>query len=290
MPLSIVDAQVHIWAESTPERPWPARHAPHRPVPITAESLLADMAEAGVQRAVLVPPSWEGERNDVCLAAAQAYPDRFAVMGRLDPEHPDSPSRIAHWREQPGMLGLRFTFHRPSLQPLLTEGKADWLWPLAERAGVPIMMTCPFSIMHIAERIAAKHPGLRLVIDHLGLLPGTRDAEGFAGFSHLLALARFPNVAVKASALPCYTDDVWPYRALHGYLRQAFDAFGPQRLFWGTDLSRLPCSYAQAVRMFTEQLDWLHGDDREAVMGRSLMQWLGWPASASASSPATSPA
>jgi uncharacterized protein YyaL (SSP411 family) len=84
MPLSIVDAQVHIWAESTPERPWPARHAPHRPVPITAESLLADMAEAGVQRAVLVPPSWEGERNDVCLAAAQAYPDRFAVMGRLD--------------------------------------------------------------------------------------------------------------------------------------------------------------------------------------------------------------
>jgi predicted TIM-barrel fold metal-dependent hydrolase len=155
------------------------------------------------------------------------------------------------------------------------------------------MMTCPFSIMHIAERIAATHPGLRLVIDHLGLLPGTRDAEAFAGFSHLLALARFPNVAVKASALPCYTQDVWPYRALHGYLRQAFDAFGPQRLFWGTDLSRLPCSYAQAVRMFTEQLDWLDGADREAVMGPSLMQWLGWSATtatASATSRATSPA
>ena len=30
----IVDAQVHIWAANTAERPWPARHAPHQPVPI----------------------------------------------------------------------------------------------------------------------------------------------------------------------------------------------------------------------------------------------------------------
>src|SRR6195952_1472331 len=98
----VVDAQVHIWAPSTPERPWPARPEPHRPVPITAESLLGEMKAAGVDRAVLVPPSWEGERNDVCQAAAQAYPDRFAVMGRLDPEAIESRSLISTWRQTPG--------------------------------------------------------------------------------------------------------------------------------------------------------------------------------------------
>jgi hypothetical protein len=40
------------------------------------------MNEAGVDRVVIVPPSWEGERNDYALEAASKYPDRFAVMGR----------------------------------------------------------------------------------------------------------------------------------------------------------------------------------------------------------------
>lgn len=276
MTLEIVDSQVHIWAASTPERPWPARHAPHRPEPITATSLLADMDAAGVHRAILVPPSWEGERNDVCLEAAQNYPHRFAVMGRLDPEAPQSRLQIEAWRKTPGQLGLRFTFHRPSLQYLLTEGKADWLWPLAERAGVPIMMTCPFSIMHIVHDIAVRHPGLKLVMDHLGLLPGTQDDVAFGEFDKLLALAKCPNVAVKASALSCYTTDAWPHKRIHGYIRQAFDAYGPQRVFWGTDLSRLPCTYPQAVDMFTQHMDWLQGEDLEWVMGRGLRQWLGW--------------
>jgi predicted TIM-barrel fold metal-dependent hydrolase len=276
MKLEITDAQVHIWAASTPERPWPERHAPHRPEPITAESLLSEMDAAGVDRAILVPPSWEGERNDVCLAAAQTYPQRFAVMGRLDPESPKSREMIEDWRKEPGQLGLRFTFHRPSLQPLLTEGKADWLWPLAERAGVPIMMTCPYKIMHIADDIAHKHPDLKLVIDHLGLLPGTRDEAAFAEFDKLLALAKRPNVAVKASALPCYTHEAWPYASMHRYIRQAFDAFGPQRMFWGTDLSRLPCTYKQGVELFTQELEWLQGEDLAWVMGRGLRHWLGW--------------
>jgi L-fuconolactonase len=59
----IVDAQVHIWGENTPQRPWPARHQPHRAVPLAKETLLREMDTAGVARAVIVPPSWEGERT-----------------------------------------------------------------------------------------------------------------------------------------------------------------------------------------------------------------------------------
>ena len=86
MDFEIIDSQVHIWANSTPERPWPDRHKPHRPEPITAESLINEMNSAGVDKAILVPPSWEGERNDICIEAARKYPDKYAVMGRLDPQ------------------------------------------------------------------------------------------------------------------------------------------------------------------------------------------------------------
>ena len=81
----IVDSQVHIWAADRPDRPWPAGRAaqPQKPYPITKEIVLAAMDEAGVHRAVLIPPSWEGDYNDLVLEAAQAHPDRFAVMGRL---------------------------------------------------------------------------------------------------------------------------------------------------------------------------------------------------------------
>jgi hypothetical protein len=48
-------------------------------------------------------------------------------------------------------------------------------------------------------------------------------------------------------------------------------------MFWGTDWTRLPCSYRQAVTMFTEELPWLEGADLEGVMGRGVSRWLGWP-------------
>ncbi|MBI1988973.1 MAG: amidohydrolase [Betaproteobacteria bacterium] len=273
----IVDAQVHLWAANTPERPWPARHQPHRPQPLTQDELLREMAASGVDRAVIVPPSWEGERNDIALAAAQAHPDRFAVMGRLDPEAPASRGLIATWRKQPGMLGLRFTFNRPFLRPLLAEGRIDWLLPEAEKAGVPIMVLAMHSDLHLLDRVAERHPQLRLVIDHLGLTTG-KDEEAFRGIDQLLALARRPNIAVKASCLPHYTTDAYPYRWLHPYIHRVYDAFGPRRMFWGSDLSRLPCTYRQAVALFTEEIPWLTSEDKEWIMGRGLCEWLGWQA------------
>jgi len=56
---------------------------------------------------------------------------------------------------------------------------------------------------------------------------------------------------------PSYSSDVYPYRNIHKYIKQIFDAFGPKRMFWGTDITRMPCSYRQCVTMFTEELPWL---------------------------------
>jgi L-fuconolactonase len=278
----IVDAQLHIWAANSPQRPWPAPPPgqesvkPHCDIPYTAERVLQEMDRAGVDRAVIVPPSWEGDRNDLALAAASAYPDRFAVMGRIDFAAPDLERQIETWRKQQGMLGLRFTFQTDLLEQPLRAGLVDKAWAAAERAGVPIMIVLRPHLLEVIDRVAERYPNLRLVVDHLALLTRKKDDEAFSRLNSLLPLAKRPNVAVKATCLPSYTVDAYPYHRLRPYLKKVFDAFGARRVFWGSDLSRLPCTYRQAVTMITEETDWLSREDKEWVMGRGVCEWLGW--------------
>jgi predicted TIM-barrel fold metal-dependent hydrolase len=272
----IVDAQVHIWAADTPERPWPGHHKPHQPQPMGRDELWRAMQGAGVDRAVLVPPTWEGIRNDLALAAAQAHPDRFAVTGLYDLHASAARASIAGWMNQPGMLGMRIQFTRPPERSLLTERRLDGLWREAEAACIPMMLSVQPGDVGEIDAIAQHHPRLKLTLDRCALAIEQQDEQAFVAIDKLLALAQHPNVALKATCLPSYTADSYPFRRLHPYLKRIVDAFGARRIFWGSDLSRLPCSYRECVTMFTEEMPWLSSADLEWIMGRALCEWLGW--------------
>lgn len=276
--MKIIDSQVHIWAANTPERPWAPgmERRAHLPEPLDHEKLLGWMDEAGVDAAVLVPPSLEGNRNDLALAAAQKFPHRFAVMGRIALERPDR-AALKVWKQHSGMLGVRLTFHRPDTWSALTDGTADWFWPAVEEFGIPVMLHAPERLPVLAG-IAERHRGLRLIVDHMGFARETMDDETLAGADRLTALARLPNVFVKVSALPCYSTQPYPFRNLHEPLRRIIQAFGPRRCFWGSDLSRMleHCSYRQGVTHFTDELDFLSPEDLEWIMGRGIAECLGW--------------
>jgi predicted TIM-barrel fold metal-dependent hydrolase len=276
--MMIIDSQVHIWGPNTPERPWAEKASAHMAEPLTADMLSRVMDEAGVTQAILVPPSLEGDRNDLALAAAQAHPNRFAVMGRLLIDRPEARVAIERWKEQKGMLGIRLTFHRDHDRPLIDNGVADWFWPAAERLGIPIMVHAPERLPVVAA-IARRHPGLTIIVDHMGFARETMDSEAPAGARRILELANLPNVSVKVSAMPCFSSEAYPFRNLHDPIRRVIDGFGPERSYWGTDYSRLPptCTYRQAVTMFTEELG-LSQSDLEWVMGKALAKRLGWPA------------
>jgi predicted TIM-barrel fold metal-dependent hydrolase len=280
----IIDSQVHIWAPETRDRPWATENAakPHRPEPLGHEELLREMDVAGVYRVICVPPTWEGGRNDTSLEAARLYPDRFAVMGRLALDQPSSRERLATWKTQPGMLGIRASRADPD-QSWLDDGTADWFWHAAERHNVPVMV---FARQHVAKvgAIAQRHPGLRLIIDHMGLSGEVKGKPLGPAVDALLKLAPLNNVAVKASALPCYVTESYPFPTLHLQIHRVVEAFGPRRVFWGTDLSQLPCPYRQAVTLFTEELNFLSPVDKEWIMGRGIAEWLNWPLPATASS------
>lgn len=269
-----VDSQVHVWERASPQRPWPHWGAAldhGRGEPLRAERVLVGMERAGVDRAVLVPPSFEGDYNDVALRAARDHPHRFGVMGRLPLDDPASRDGVAGWLDQPGMLGIRLVFVHGGSADWLRDGTADWFWPAAESAGIPVAVHAPGQLDRIAA-VARDHPRLRLAVDHLGIATGVNG--GLAGIvAPLLALADLPNVAVKASALPCFTTERYPFPELAGLVRTVVRAFGAERVFWGSDLSRLPCPYEQVVSFFSGLLP---GPQRDLVMGGAVLRWLGW--------------
>jgi hypothetical protein len=96
------------------------------------------MDEGGVDAAVIHPPGWDPGSTEMALRAVRAYPGRFAIMGSVPLDQAVSRVRIAQWKQQPGMLGLRYTFLHDPARQWLADGTIDWLWTEAEKAGVPI--------------------------------------------------------------------------------------------------------------------------------------------------------
>ena len=268
--MRITDAQVHLWAGGTPS-------GHHRQVSaFSATELLAEMAAAGVDAAVIHPPSWDPGGNELAVDAVRDHPGRFAILGHFPLDQPESRETIRHWKERPGMLGLRWSLTRPHQHDWAEDGTMDWLWPEAERLDLPVA-TMAWRFLPVFARIAERHPRLRLLIDHLGWVRTARDGAALETLPALLDIARrYPNVAVKATGAPAYSSEPYPFRNIHDPLHRMFDAFGPDRFFWGTDITRMPCSYRQCVTLFTEELPFLAGRDLERVMGEGMRDWIGW--------------
>jgi predicted TIM-barrel fold metal-dependent hydrolase len=251
----ITDSGVHVWRAAGPDRPWQPGRKAHLETPIGYEKLSAMMAEAGVDRAILVPPSWEGDRVDYALEAAAKYPRRFAVMGRIPVDKPEGRQMLETWKDQPGMLGVRLTLHHEWDRPWMTDGTVDWFWPAAERLGIPVMLNAPTLQAEIGA-VAARHRGLRLILDHMGRVRGMKDETLLPAIEKTIELARYPNVFVKLTQIPECSSPPYPYRSSQPHVRRIIEAFGPRRSFWGTDLSamlsRTSCTYRQAVTLFTE--------------------------------------
>ena len=274
--MTIIDAQIHVWSPDVSTRPWPpgSNARQHGPA-LSPEQVLRVMDDAGVDRAILVPPSWPGDDNTDSLEGARRWPDRFAVMGRFDLRAADASERLDRWRHQHGMLGIRLTFHLPRWSAWLTDGTLDWFWAAAERLALPLMIHVPGQAPAVGA-IARRHPKLRLIIDHLARWSGSKDDAAWADLDQVLALGISPNVAVKVSALPCYTSEPYPYPGLDRHLRRVYDAFGPKRMLWGTDYSRLPVPYRDAVRHAREGIGFLTAEDREWILGGACAEWVGW--------------
>jgi L-fuconolactonase len=270
----IVDAQIHVWSAERADRLWPSggRARAHAPEFHDAAALSA-MDAAGVSAAVLVPPSFEGDRNDVVGDAVNRHPARFVAMGRLASQPPKSRGDLSQLMRSRNLTGFRVLLPaRSSVAPGRAE--LDWLWTACSELGIPLMLAAAGQareLLHLARRF----PDLRFAVDHMGLAKGTPSLEVMRSVDQLSVLAELPNVAVKASALPCYTNEPPPFPAALGLIETVVSRFGAARVFWGSDLTRLPCRYEEWVRAVAEGPLSITDDQRRLVLGDALLGWLG---------------
>jgi len=263
--LTVCDAQVHA----------PESMGPH-PVPgIGYESLRSAMDAAGVDRAVIVPL---GRDAGPSLEIARRSPDRFSVMPSMpmEGEH-QTVALMKTLKRTPGIVGIRLSAFRQSTRSMLAESRLEWLFAAASRLelGVSInTMGSPRMLGTVAER----HPRTRLILDHMGLEPFRTYDDLGPTMTEVVALAEHDNVAVKATCLPSAVEEDYPFPSLHEPLRRVIEAFGARRVFWGSDLTRLPprCSYLQCKELFVQELPFLSVADREWIMGRGICEWLQW--------------
>ncbi len=276
-PREIVDAQVHMWLANTPDRPWTPGSQAQLPEPMTIERLVPMMDAAGVDRVLIVPPTLEGIRYDYGQEAARRYPGRFATMARVNLDSATEADRIRSLRQKPAVMGIRMYF-QPAQAKWLTDGTADWFWPVAESAGLPVMFLTVGQTPLFAS-IAERHPQLRLIVDHMGLTDAALKDNSIADrVREVLALSKFQNVSVKLSSAPLFSSQSYPWRDMNDHIHALFDTYGPHRCHWGTDLTNTfnKGPYRERITHFTGELSFMSEDDKDLVMGKSLMEILRW--------------
>lgn len=271
LPAQITDGQVHLWQAGGEKMP----SSSGRQDPLLAEDLLQTMDANGVDRAVIVPPSWAPSGNDYALASAQAHPERLAVLGLISMPGEAQRAEVEGWLEQPGMYGMRmFLSHERGAQ-WLRSGGADWLWPvLAERA-IPLSIHAGLSLDVLAEAKRA-HPDLKLCLDAFGLSTNVEAAAAGAAFEEVVAkMADLPDVMIKTGAIPRDSGDAFPFANAQKLVTRAIGAFGAERLIWASDLTLLKGPYSEGLEFWTA-LDDVSDADRARILGANMNDWLGW--------------
>jgi predicted TIM-barrel fold metal-dependent hydrolase len=129
--------------------------------------------------------------------------------------------------------------------------------------------------------VAERHPGLTMIVDHMGVSEAFMKANPNTWQDEVkvvAGLARYPNVSVKLSSIAFFSSQAYPWRDTFPLIQRCVDAFGPIRCHWGTDQTHSfgKASYRLRITQFTEELPFLSENDKDWIMGRSLLARLRW--------------
>jgi L-fuconolactonase len=271
--LRIIDPHVHVWKNDA-RYPWPADLAKPPAEDALPETLLELMRAHGVERTVVVHVIYY--RWDCRYAAdvVRAHPDRFMGVCRIDPQSPRAVAELDRWTAE-GFHGVRLSPGSGAGGDWIRDvPRMDAIWSRAAELKIPMCVLCPIDRIPDVERAIERHQGrLDVCIDHMADCPIDRPNE----LKKLLALARYERVYVKLSHLWSLSREAYPYRDTHDQVRRLYDAFGPERLMWGTDWPGVDafCGYGRALALYRDEIKFFNDDDRKWILGQTALKL--WP-------------
>ncbi len=273
----IIDSHVHVIAgdrERYPLKPATiagTRGVPqgwHLKLPLSVEGLSEAMAEAGVNKAVLVQAvSAYGEDASYAVDSAKADPASFTSVGMIDISRDGALDRVDYWVTERGVRGFRLPIG--GLAPGAISGpETAPIWSKAAALGVPVCLMLRPGQVHEVREVLDRVPELTVVLEHLGGLP----VEGDDGAA---VLAPYPTVYLKFSMLNLDPEAVGGAES-EDALRRLVEIFGAERLMWS---SNYPASqdrpYTAMVDLARERTAFLPEDSRRQLFSETALTV--WP-------------
>jgi predicted TIM-barrel fold metal-dependent hydrolase len=188
---------------------------------------------------------------------------------------PDLDEHVARFSDHPAGVGVRVVVNPDSEMLQTSECRA--IFAAASAADLPVFVWVYVGRLHALSDLVESFPSLRLVVDHLGM----RDVSGrypFDRLDELLVLAQHPKVVAKCSGTMGLSREEYPFADLWPHLHRVLEAFGPERVMWGSDITQhmRRGTYAESVD-FVRRSSELSDVDKSLVLGGSARAILGWP-------------
>ena len=278
MSFPVIDAHQHVWDPTRAEYDWlgPDLFAINRAIDF--DELAPELRSAGVDFTVLVQSADNAEDTQLMVATAARHPEVAAIVGWAPLQDPErARPTIAAYADNPLMVGVRTLIHTQPDPDWLLRKEVDVSLGLLESAGLPfdVVAVLPRHL-ELVPIVASRHPGLRIVIDHLAKPPiGLPDREPW--WSLIEAAAAHPLVYAKVSGLYSATADVasWTPESVRPFFDRALSTFGADRLMYGGDwpISLLAGGYARVWAGLGELFAELTPREREMMLGRTAAEF-----------------
>jgi len=266
----IIDTHLHVWTDDIETYPFAEGRTVAEPAPV--ELLNETMAAAGVDKAVIVQPVHYLYDNRYVAECLRRFPGKFAAIGLVDRHAPDAPDQLERLVQQ-GFGGLRIHLARPDDPAEWAVPDQDPIWQRAEALGACFQPYGPAALLPAIEPIVARFPGVKVVLDHIGGAPCDEEPP-YPLLSHVLKLATYPNVYLKFTPQPHKSGEPFPHRDTFPTFQRLYDAFGPQRLMWGTNFPGVlkGTGYKPSLELFQQYMDFLTEEDKTWLFSKTALQ------------------
>jgi L-fuconolactonase len=247
-----VDTHVHIWPRGL-VHPLQRRA---EPLNGSVADLHQVLARNNVSAAVACPATVYPD-NEELIRIHESNPWVLPVLG-IDPADKAAMSSIAPLAAR-GAVGVRIR------GAAVKAREVDRLSDLAARHDLVLQWAAPFAAAPLIERAAARHRGLRQVIEHLGL---PTDITDLSGLTAIRAIAAIDGVAVKLSGMYALSHQRYPYQDCWDWIAGVVEAFSPARVMWACDwpLATQFTSYRKQLAI-VDALPFLSEKDRDEIRG-----------------------
>jgi L-fuconolactonase len=273
-----IDAHQHFWKYNPQRDGWITDEMSLLKRDFLPEHLIGELHANGIDGSIAVQVDQSEEETEFLLNLAARRDSMIrGVVGWLDLSSPKLPERLAHFAEFKKLRGLRHIVQsepddRFMLHPDFCRGIAR----LKDFDLTFDILIYPRQLPAAIE-LVEKFPDQKFVLDHLAK-PSIRTQEIEPWAKQIRTLALSPNLFCKLSGL--VTEANWTnWRAadFDPYLDVAFEAFGVDRLMFGSDwpVCLLAASYRQVRESVERYIARFQPASQAKIFGLNAIQFYG---------------